>query len=79
MRKEIKDHDMRPGDTFNQAPTGHKIPEQRSKDDPAMAFKLPDCGVRAYGEFMHPLVADLEVVPDEYNKDEDKGNNQTDD
>ena len=35
----------RPDPTFNQAPTGHKIPLGRSKDDPAMAFRVPDCGV----------------------------------
>jgi hypothetical protein len=63
MRKEIKPEECRPCPTFNQAPTGHKIPDKRSKDDPSMAVYVPDCGVKAGGEFMTPFVLDEDDLP----------------
>ena len=62
-RKEIKDNSCRPCPEFNQAPTGHKIPCGRSADDPGMAFTVPDCGVKAGGEFMSPFVLDERDLP----------------
>jgi hypothetical protein len=63
MRKEIKPEECRPDPTFNQAPTGHKIPDGRSPDDPAMAFRVPDCGVKAGGEFITPFELDERDLP----------------
>ena len=73
MRKEIPCNPQRPDPQFNQAPTGHKIPEQRSADDPSMAFHVPDCGTKAGGEFSHPFFLDDEDLP---TKDESKRNKQ---
>ena len=63
MRKEIKPEDLRPCPEFNQAPTGHKVPDGRSKDDPSMAFHVPDCGNKAGGQFITPFVIDNEDLP----------------
>jgi hypothetical protein len=63
MRKEIPKESCRPDPTFNQAPTGHKIPDGRSADDPAMAFKVPDCGTTGFGQFSTPFAADERDLP----------------
>jgi hypothetical protein len=73
MRKEIKREQYRPDPEFNQAPTGHKIPDGRSKDDPGMAFDVPDCGVKAGGQFIDPFVFDERDLP---TTDESKRNKQ---
>jgi hypothetical protein len=62
-RKEIPENSQRPCPTFNQAPTGHKIPDGRSADDPAMAFRVPDCGVKAGGQFITPFDLDTDDLP----------------
>jgi hypothetical protein len=62
-RKEIPEESCRPDPTFNQVPTGHKIPDGRSADDPGMAFKVHDCGVKAGGQFSTPFVLDEEDLP----------------
>jgi hypothetical protein len=62
-RKEVSPINGRPDPTFNQAPTGHRIPEGRSVDDPNMAFDVPDCGVKAGGEFSTPYIIDNEDLP----------------
>jgi hypothetical protein len=62
-RNEIKPNDQRPCSTFNQAPTGHKIPDGRSADDPSMDFSVPDCGVKAGGQFITPFILDDEDLP----------------
>lgn len=62
-RKEISSSQERQQPRYNQAPTGHKIPEGRSPDDPNMSFEIPDCGVKAGGEFMHPFVIDTRDLP----------------
>lgn len=72
MRKEIDEHECRPNPTFNQCPTGHKPPAGRSPDDPGMAFTVPDCGVKAGGEFMSPFVLDDRDLP----SDDDYKNKQ---
>jgi len=63
MRKEIPCNSQRPDPEFNQAPTGHKVPDGRSPDDKSMAFHVPDCGVKAGGEFSYPFVIDNEDLP----------------
>lgn len=68
MRKEIPVEEYRECPEFNQAPTGHKIPDGRSADDPSMAFNIPDCGVKAGGEFMSPFVLDDRDLPCGKNK-----------
>lgn len=72
-RKEIKREQYRPDPKFNQAPTGHKIPDGRSPDDPGMAFQVPDCGVKAGGEFIDPFYLDERDLP---TTDESKRNKQ---
>jgi hypothetical protein len=72
-RKEVPEHDCRPAQSFNQAPTGHKVPDGRSADDPSMAFTVPDCGVKAGGQFMTPFVLDERDLP---TTDEDERNKQ---
>jgi len=72
-RHEIPREQCRPDPTFNQEPTGHKPPDGRSKDDPSMAFKVPDCGVKAGGEFSDPFFMDDEDLP---TKPEGKRNRQ---
>jgi hypothetical protein len=67
-RKEIPNPPERSERTFNQAPTGHKIPDGRSPDDPSMAFTIPDCATKAGGEFMTPFVLDEEDLPCEKDK-----------
>ena len=64
-RKEVPEDEQRSSRTFNLAPTGHKVPEGRSPDDPSMAFRIPDCGVKAGGQFMSPFVSDPEDLPNE--------------
>jgi hypothetical protein len=65
LRHEIPETDLRdnPGQEFNQAPTGHKIPDGRSADDPAMAFKTHDCGTKAGGQFITPFNLDERDLP----------------
>lgn len=72
-RREIPSERCRPDPEFNQAPTGHKIPEGRSPDDPAMAFHVPDCGTKAGGQFSTPFVLDERDLP---TKDEKIRNKQ---
>lgn len=62
-RKEIPNPPERSQRTYNQAPTGHKIPEGRSPDDPSMNFAIPDCGTKAGGQFITPFVLDDEDLP----------------
>ena len=62
MRKEIPENSQRPDPEFNQAPTGHKT-SGRSPDDPSMAFRIPDCGVKSGGQFMSPFVLDEDDLP----------------
>lgn len=62
-RHEIPDAPERSQPEYNQAPTGHRIPEGRSPDDPAMAFRIPDCGTKAGGEFITPFVLDERDLP----------------
>jgi hypothetical protein len=61
-RNEVKPNDQRPCPEFNQAPTGH-ITSGRSPDDPSMAFRVPDCGVKAGGQFSSPFFMDDEDLP----------------
>lgn len=63
QRKEVSEPQCRPNPEFNQAPTGHKIPDGRSPDDPNMAFKVHDCGVKAGGQFITPFVLDERDLP----------------
>ena len=70
-RKEIPRLQERPDPSFNQLPTGHVIPSLhgygRSADDPSMVFDVPDCGVKAGGQFSDPFFldeADLPTKPD---------------
>jgi hypothetical protein len=63
MRKEVPREQCRPDPEFNQEPTGHIPPEGRSPDDPSMAFRVPDCGVKAGGEFITPFILDDEDLP----------------
>lgn len=76
-RKEIEREQCRPDPEFNQLPTGHVIPtlhgQGRSKDDPGMSFRVPDCGVKAGGQFSDPFFMDEE---DEPTKPESKRNRQ---
>jgi hypothetical protein len=62
-RKEVPREQFRPDPTFNQKPTGHKVPDGRSDDDSEMAFKVPDCGVKAGGQFIEPFIIDKEDLP----------------
>jgi len=62
-RQEIKPEECRPCPEFNQAPTGHKIPDGRSADDPNMSFHVPDCGNKAGGQFSYPYVLDDRDLP----------------
>jgi hypothetical protein len=66
-RKEIPREQCRPDPTFNQLPTGHVIPSLhgygRSPDDPSMAFDVPDCGVKAGGQFSDSFFLDEEDLP----------------
>lgn len=62
-RNEVPENKQRECPIFNQAPTGHKIPDGRSADDPSMAFRVPDCGVKAGGQFSTPFVLDEEDLP----------------
>lgn len=61
-RKEIEREQIRPDPGFNQKPTGHIVPTihgfSRSADDPSMAFRVPDCGVKAGGQFSNPFFMD---------------------
>ena len=68
MRKEIPREQLRPDPTFNQKPTGHKVPDGRSADDPGMAFQVPDCGVKAGGQFSDPFVLDELDLPSAIDK-----------
>jgi len=61
--KEIPNPPMRNQPEYNQAPTGHKIPDGRSPDDPAMAFEIPDCGTKAGGQFSTPFLLDERDLP----------------
>ena len=66
-RKEIPRPEMRPDPTFNQKPTGHVIPTLHgyscAPDDPSMAFDVPDCGVKAGGQFSDPFFLDEQDLP----------------
>jgi hypothetical protein len=64
MARNEFERECRPCPEFNQAPTGHKIPDGRSPDDPAMKFKVKDCGTRAFGEFSTPFFTCDEDLPD---------------
>lgn len=65
QRKTIPAEEYRPNPEFNQAPTGHKIPDGRSPDDAGMAFHVPDCGTKAGGQFITPFVIDERDLPTE--------------
>lgn len=76
-RKEIPREQCRPDPTFNQKPTGHVVPTlhgiSRSEDDSSMAFSVPDCGVKAGGQFSDPFFLDESDLP---TKPEGKRNRQ---
>lgn len=61
-RNEIPRKEMRPDPTFTQKPTGHSIPSiggfGPSADDKNMSFNVPDCGVKAGGQFSDPFFMD---------------------
>ena len=71
-RKEVPRDQCRPDPGFNQAPTGHKIPDGRSADDPGMAFKVPDCGTKAGGQFITPFIIDTRDLPTDQEDIQDK-------
>jgi hypothetical protein len=75
-RKEIPREQCRPDPTFNQKPTGHVIPTQhgysRSADDPSMDFRVPDCGVKAGGQFSDPFFMDDRDLPTKQEDIQDK-------
>lgn len=67
-KREIVPADAEPRPTFNLGPTGHKVPDGRSPDDPAMTFTVPDCGIQATGVFQYPYVLDPRDLPSQNGK-----------
>ena len=75
-RKEIPRESGRPDPQFTQKPTGHVIPGccgYGPSDLSVESFKVPDCGVKAGGEFTTPFVLDERDQP---TKPEGKRNRQ---
>jgi hypothetical protein len=73
-RKEVPREQLRPDPTFTRKPTGHVIPvlhgigPSSCDEDP---FKVPDCGVKAGGQFSDPFFMDdddLPTPPDTYKR-----------
>ncbi len=76
-RKEIPREQCRPDPSFTQTPTGHVIPKEPygvgHSDLDVDTFRVPDCGVKAGGQFTDPFFLDERDLP---TTDEKKRNKQ---
>lgn len=76
-RKEIPREQCRPDPKFGMKPTGHVIPKDPygygpSACDDSMEFRVPDCGVKAGGEFSDPFFLDERDLPTPENQIKNK-------